>query len=95
MENALDTKILKAVHRIEDLYFQTSGNCYISFSGGKDSTVLLALTKMSIDVGVLPEDGIKAVFINTGVEMQATIDFVKWCKDSGYYKNITCGIDGR
>ena len=88
MENALDTKILKAVHRIEDLYFQTSGNCYISFSGGKDSTVLLALTKMSIDVGVLPEDGIKAVFINTGVEMQATIDFVNWCKESGYYKNI-------
>lgn len=88
MENALDTKILKAVHRIEDLYFQTAGNCYISFSGGKDSTVLLALTKMSIDVGVLPDEGIKAVFINTGVEMQATIDFVKWCKDSGYYKNI-------
>lgn len=88
MENELDTKILKAVHRIEDLYFQTKGNCYISFSGGKDSTVLLELIKMSIDSYVLPKQGIKAVFIDTGVEMQATIDFVKWCKESGYYKNI-------
>lgn len=87
-ENELNLKVLQAIHRIEDLYFHTSGNCYVSFSGGKDSTVLLALIKMSIDVGVLPEEGIKAVFINTGVEMQATIDFVKWCKESGYYKNI-------
>ena len=73
---------------MEDLFLSTKGQCYISFSGGKDSTVLLALAKMSMDVGVLPPDGIKAVFINTGVEMQATIDFVKWCKESGYYKNI-------
>lgn len=86
-QNGLDIKVMKAVHRIEDLYFETAGNCYISFSGGKDSTVLLALTKMSIDVGVLPKEGIKAVFINTGVEMQATIDFVNWCKEN-YYKNI-------
>lgn len=87
-ENQLNQKVMQAIHRIEDLYFHTDGNCYVSFSGGKDSTVLLALIKMSVDVGVLPPEGIKAVFINTGVEMQATIDFVKWCKESGYYKNI-------
>ena len=87
-ENQLNQKVMQAIHRIEDLYFHTNGNCYVSFSGGKDSTVLLALIKMSVDVGVLPPEGIKAVFINTGVEMQATIDFVKWCKESGYYKNI-------
>lgn len=87
-QNGLDLKVMRAIHRIEDLYFQTSGNCYIAFSGGKDSTVILALTKMSIEANVLPPDGIKAVFINTGVELQATIDFVKWCKESGYYKNI-------
>ena len=73
---------------MEDLFLSTKGQCYISFSGGKDSTVLLALAKMSMDVGVLPPEGIKAVFVNTGVEMQATIDFVKWVRDSGWYHNI-------
>ena len=87
-QDEFDLKVLTATHRMEDLFLSTKGKCYISFSGGKDSTVLLALAKMSMDVGVLPPDGIKAVFVNTGVEMQATIDFVKWVRDSGYYHNI-------
>lgn len=83
----MQDKILTALHRIEELYHETDGKCFVSFSGGKDSTVLLALIKMSIDDLVLPKEGIKAVFANTGIELQVTIDFVKWCKEN-YYSNI-------
>lgn len=83
----MEEKILKAIHRIEELYFKTNGQCYVSFSGGKDSTVVLALIKMSVDSMVLPQEGIKAVFVDTGIELQATVDFVKWCK-SNWYQNI-------
>lgn len=84
----LDEKVLVACHRIEDLWHETDGKCSISFSGGKDSTVLLALTKLCIDALTLPAEGIRAVFDNTGVEMGITVEFVKWCKDSGWYPNI-------
>lgn len=83
----LDHKVLEACHRIEALYHETNGKCYISFSGGKDSTVLLALTKLCIDAYTLPEEGIRAVYSNTGIEMGVTVDFVNWCKNN-WYKNI-------
>lgn len=38
------------MERIEALYHDTSGKCYVSFSGGKDSTVILALIDKSIDM---------------------------------------------
>ena len=47
-------------------------NAYISFSGGKDSTVLHYL----IDEA-LPGNQIPRVFINTGIEYKATLKFVK------------------
>ena len=47
-------------------------NFYISFSGGKDSTVLSALVDMA-----LPNNKIPRVFINTGIEYNAIIKFVK------------------
>lgn len=45
----LDKRVTDACHRIEELYYETDGKCYVSFSGGKDSTVLLALIKMCED----------------------------------------------
>lgn len=86
-ESRLDFKIREAMHRIEDLYYQTNGACYVSFSGGKDSTVLLALIKMCEDIYTIPKNGIKAVYCDTGIELQATRDFVDWCKDN-WYSNI-------
>ena len=83
----LDLKILNAMHRIEDLYNETDGHCYLSFSGGKDSTVILALIKMCEDVLTIPKNSIPAVFSNTGVEMGVTIDFVKWVKEN-WYSNV-------
>lgn len=83
----LDDRINDACHRIEELYYETDGKCYVSFSGGKDSTVLLALIKMCEELYTIPEGGIPAVFVNTGIEMGITVDFVKWVKDN-YYPNV-------
>lgn len=84
----LDTKITNACHRIEELYYETDGKCYVSFSGGKDSTVLLALIKMCEDIYTIPVGGIPAVFSNTGIELGVTVDFVRWVKNSGWYSNV-------
>lgn len=46
-------------------------NFVISFSGGKDSTVLSKL----IDIAI-PNNEIPRVFINTGIEYKAIVDFV-------------------
>ena len=47
-------------------------NFYISFSGGKDSTVLSRLVDMAI-----PGNKIPRVFVNTGIEYNAIVKFVK------------------
>lgn len=82
--NDLDIKIANAMHRIEDLYYQTGGKCYLSFSGGKDSTVILAIIKMCEEIYTLPPNAIPAVFSDTGIELGATKDFVKWVKENWY-----------
>ena len=46
-------------------------NFYISFSGGKDSTVLSALVDMA-----LPNNQIPRVYSNTGIELNMIRDFV-------------------
>lgn len=46
--------------------------CYISFSGGKDSTVLHYLVDLA-----LPNNKIPRVFINTGIEYEDIVNFVK------------------
>ena len=87
MSESLDLKITKAMERIEELYYQTEGKCYLSFSGGKDSTVILALIKMCEEIYTLPKNAIPAVFSNTGIELGATVDFVKWVKEN-WYQNV-------
>lgn len=46
-------------------------NFYISFSGGKDSTVLSSLIDMA-----LPDNNIPRVYANTGIELNLIRDFV-------------------
>ena len=84
---SLDDRIRDACHRIEELYYETHGKCYVSFSGGKDSTVLLALIKMCEEIYTIPENAIPAVFSNTGIELGITYDFVKRVKKE-YYPNV-------
>lgn len=83
----LDKRVTDACHRIEELYYETGGKCYVSFSGGKDSTVLLALIKLCEEVYTIPVGGIPAVFSNTGIELGVTVDFVKWVRDN-WYSNV-------
>lgn len=47
-------------------------NFYLSFSGGKDSTVLSALLDMAI-----PGNAIPRVYSNTGIEYKLILDFVE------------------
>ena len=58
---------IKSMNELYDL----ENNAYISFSGGKDSTVLSKL----IDEA-LPNNNISRVFINTGIEYKSIVQFV-------------------
>ena len=66
----LERKIGITQARIAEWYEHFNGNVYVSFSGGKDSTVLLDIVrKMYPDV--------EAVFANTGLEYPEIVSFVK------------------
>lgn len=70
-----ESKLRLAKKRIEDWYSYWSGDVYISFSGGLDSTVMLHLIRTH-----LYED-IPAVFVNTGLEYPEIVEFVKTFDD--------------
>ena len=66
----LDRKIMITQTRIMDWYQHYDGNVCVSFSGGKDSTVLLHIARQMYP-------GIPAVFSDTGLEFSAIREFVK------------------
>lgn len=61
-------EVIKTTNQKYDL----EHNAYLSFSGGKDSTILHYLLDMA-----LPNNRIPRVFVNTGIEYQMIVDFVK------------------
>lgn len=66
----LDGKVHLTKQRIKEWYEYWEGQVYISFSGGKDSTVLLHLVR-----SMYPE--VPAVFLDTGLEYPEIKEFVK------------------
>lgn len=68
----LQLAIEDAIFRIKRDYERTGGKIYLSFSGGKDSTVLAHLIMMANLDKKIP-----FVFSNTGIELDATLRFVK------------------
>lgn len=66
----LNIKEKLSLTRIREWYERYDGKVYVSFSGGKDSTVLLHLIR-----SVFPE--IPAVFVDTGLEYPEIREFVK------------------
>lgn len=60
----LESKVRMTKDRIRGWYEHFDGKIYVSFSGGKDSTVLLHIAREV-------EADIKAVFVNTGLEYPA------------------------
>ena len=83
----LGTKILWAEEKIKEWYEYHNGKVYISFSGGKDSTVLLHLIR-----SIYP--GVPAVFSDTGLEWPEIREFVKsvdnviWLKPKMNFKEV-------
>jgi 3'-phosphoadenosine 5'-phosphosulfate sulfotransferase (PAPS reductase)/FAD synthetase len=72
----LEIKILKTKQRIREFihYFGGVDNVYISFSGGKDSTVLKYIAEEEYP-------GIKSVFVDTGLEYPEIKEFIKSFKN--------------
>lgn len=66
----LSAKIRMTERRIRDWYEYWDGEVYVSFSGGKDSTVLLNLVR-----NLYPD--VEAVFVDTGLEYPEIREFVK------------------
>lgn len=66
----LAAKIRMTERRIMDWYDYWNGNVYVSFSGGKDSTVLLDICRK-----LYPD--IEALFVDTGLEYPEIRQFVK------------------
>lgn len=66
----LGNKILITQTRIMEWYMRNDGKVYVSFSGGKDSTVLLDIVRK-----IYPD--VPAVFVDTGLEYPEIREFVK------------------
>lgn len=66
----LEIKIAKSKLRIREWYYHFDGQVYVSFSGGKDSTVLLDLVRSEF-----PD--VPAVFSDTGLEFPEVRTFIK------------------
>ena len=68
----LEAKIIMTQQRIRQWYDHWDGEVYVSFSGGKDSTVLKHIVDNTPGVYDVP-----AVFVNTGLEYPEIQRFVK------------------
>ena len=73
---SLDAKIRMSQQRITQWYEYWDGQVYVSFSGGKDSTVLLHLVR-----SLYPD--VEAVYVDTGLEFPELRNHVKT------FKNVT------
>lgn len=73
----LECKILMTKERIRQWYEHWEGQVYLSFSGGKDSTVLKHIVDSMYD-------DVPALFVNTGLEYPEIQGFVKLIKSGKY-----------
>lgn len=83
----LEVKIRKTEQRIREWYEYFGGQVYVSFSGGKDSAVLLDIVRR-----LYPN--VEAVFVDTGLEYPEIRQFVKtfenvtWLKPKMTFKDV-------
>jgi len=72
---SLDQKVFHFFEVVSSFYEAINGKVYMSFSGGKDSTVMMYLFNKFLKSAGLPP--IKIVFNNTTNEHKEILDFVK------------------
>lgn len=77
-----EEKVKLAIRRIREWEEFWDGMVYVSYSGGLDSTVLLALVRMTLGKEV------PAVFCNTGLEYPEIVRFARKAKEHGAYKEL-------
>lgn len=77
----LERKIAKSRQTILDWYKHYNGEVYISFSGGKDSSVMLHMVRKFIKEEYPDAPPVEAVFSNTGLEFPEIVEFVKTIPD--------------
>lgn len=83
-----DQKLDHTVGTIENFYSRLDGAVFVSYSGGKDSTVLLDIARRFVD------ERCPAVFCNTGAEYPDVVRFVRQTanviiiKPTETYKNV-------
>lgn len=72
--NEFEFDLIDRIEKIKDINkkYDLENKAYISFSGGKDSTILHYLIDLA-----LPNNKIPRLFINTGIEYKMMLDFVK------------------
>ena len=84
---SLERKIQVTQTRIIEWYQRNNGKVYVSFSGGKDSTVLLDLVRR-----IYPD--VPAMFMDTGLEYPELREFVKtvnnvtWIKPEMNFRKV-------
>lgn len=72
----LDDKVITSVEKLDEWYTAWGGQCYVSFSGGKDSTVLAYLAARYLSSFRAPPWELNLVFVNTGLEYPEIQKFV-------------------
>lgn len=72
----LDDKIITSVEKLDEWYTAWGGQCYVSVSGGKDSTVLAYLAAWYLSSFRTPPWELNLVFVNTGLEYPEIQKFV-------------------
>lgn len=86
---SLEDKVKRTKQLILEWYLQFDGKVYVSFSGGKDSTVLLHIAR-----SIKGLENIVGVFDDTGLEYPEIRDFVKkqdnitWIKPKMNFKQV-------
>ena len=79
---SLQSKIIMTQQRIRQWYDYWNGDVYVSFSGGKDSTVLKHIVDGMTEAGSI--GSVPAVFVNTGLEYPELQNFVREIKAGKY-----------
>lgn len=77
----LGDKEILSYEKIDQWYTAWDGKCYVSFSGGKDSTVLAYLVARYLSSFRTPPWELTLVFVNTGLEYPEIQKFVNTYAD--------------